>query len=185
MGKYFCAREYKAHYRQLLAATSATALLLTFFFIQPLLLNAFGTGTMAANALLVPGTSSTIFINEILYDIAGTDAGEFVEVAGPAGTNLTNWSIVLYNGNGGASYGTFALPTTIPSQQGGYGTVSVLTPGIQNGAPDGVALVNNGTVVQFLCYEGTFAATDGPANGLTCTDIGVSQSGTNAAGTSL
>ena len=185
MGKYFCAREYKAHYRQLLAATSATTLLLTFFFIQPLLLNAFGTGTMAANALLVPGTSSTIFINEILYDIAGTDAGEFVEVAGPAGTNLTNWSVVLYNGSGGASYGTFALPTTIPSQQGGYGTVSVLTPGIQNGAPDGVALVNNGTVVQFLCYEGTFAATSGPANGLTCTDIGVSQSGTNAAGTSL
>ena len=185
MRKYLCACGYKIYYHQLLAATSATALLLTFFFIQPLLLNAFGTGTMAANVLLVPGTSSTIFINEILYDIAGTDAGEFVEVAGPAGTNLTNWSVVLYNGSGGASYGTFALPTTIPSQQGGYGTVSVLTPGIQNGAPDGVALVNNGIVVQFLCYEGTFAATDGPANGLTCTDIGVSQSGTNAAGTSL
>ncbi len=134
----------------------------------------------------VAGAASTVFINEILYDITGTDAGEFVEVAGPAGTNLTGWSLVAYNGNGGASYDTDALPSPIPSQAGGYGTVSVAYTGtLQNGSPDGIALVNNGTVVQFLCYEGTFTATNGPANGQTCTDIGVSQSGTNAAGTSL
>jgi len=134
----------------------------------------------------VAGTNSTVFINEILYDITGTDAGEFVEVAGPAGTDLTGWSIVAYNGNGGAPYDTDALPSPIPSQAGGYGTVSVTYSGtLQNGSPDGVALVNNGTVVQFLCYEGTFTAVGGAANGLTCTDIGVSQSGSNAAGTSL
>ncbi|HEX8131615.1 MAG TPA: lamin tail domain-containing protein [Pyrinomonadaceae bacterium] len=134
----------------------------------------------------VAGSTSTIFINEILYDITGTDAGEFVEVAGPAGTDLTGWSLVLYNGSGGAVYDTDALPNPIPSQAGGYGTVSVSYAGtLQNGSPDGIALVNNGTVVQFLCYEGTFAATNGPASGQTCTDIGVSQSGTNAAGTSL
>ncbi|HEY1404295.1 MAG TPA: lamin tail domain-containing protein, partial [Pyrinomonadaceae bacterium] len=135
----------------------------------------------------VAGSTSTVFINEILYDITGTDAGEFIEVAGPAGTNLTGWSIVLYNGNNGAAYDTDLLPTSIPSQAGGYGTVSIsyASNGIQNGSPDGIALVNNGTVVQFLCYEGTFAATDGAANGQTCTDIAVSQSGTNAVGTSL
>ncbi|MGI8918733.1 MAG: Ig-like domain-containing protein [Pyrinomonadaceae bacterium] len=135
----------------------------------------------------VAGTLSTVFINEILYDITGTDAGEFVEVAGPAGTNLTGWTIVLYNGSNGLAYDTDSLPTPIPSQQGGYGTVSIsyASNGIQNGAPDGIALVNNGTLVQFLCYEGTFAATDGPANGQTCTSIGVFQDGTNAAGTSL
>lgn len=136
----------------------------------------------------VAGNSSTIFINEILYDITGTDAGEFVEVAGPAGTDLTGWSIVLYNGTGGVTYDTDSLLTPIPSQQGGYGTVSISYPsnGIQNGSPDGLALVNNlGVVVQFLCYEGPFTATNGPANGLLCTDIGVSQSGTNGAGTSL
>ncbi|HLL15706.1 MAG TPA: lamin tail domain-containing protein [Pyrinomonadaceae bacterium] len=139
----------------------------------------------------VAGTNSTIFINEILYDIDGTDAGEFIEVAGPAGTNLTGWSIVLYNGEGspvGKSYNTTALPATIPSQAGGYGTVSIsyASNGIQNGSPDGIALVNNGTVIQFLCYEGTtFTASDGVANGQTCTNIGVSQSGSNAAGTSL
>ena len=44
-----------------------------------------------------------IFISEFHYDNAGADAGEFVEVTAPAGTDLTGWSIVLYNGTGGAS----------------------------------------------------------------------------------
>ncbi|HYE15660.1 MAG TPA: hypothetical protein VD968_14545, partial [Pyrinomonadaceae bacterium] len=146
-----------------------------------------GAKPSVPTGLLVPGTASTVFINEIHYDNTGTDAGEFIEVAGPAGTNLTGWSIVLYNGNGGASYDTDALTGTIPSQQGGYGTVSISYPsnGIQNGSPDGVALVDGTTLVQFLCYEGTFAATNGPANGQTCTDIGVSEDGTEATGNSL
>ena len=45
-------------------------------------------------------TSPTVFINEIHYDNTGTDAGEFIEIAGPAGTNLSDYSIVLYNGTG-------------------------------------------------------------------------------------
>lgn len=133
--------------------------------------------------------TSTVFINEILYDVTGTDAGEFIEVAAPAGTNMADYSIVLYNGSGGALYDTDALSGITTNQQGGYGTVSISYPsnGIQNGAPDGVALINTSTntLVQFLCYEGTFAGVGGLANGITCTDIGVSQSGTNALGTSL
>jgi predicted extracellular nuclease len=175
---------YCQQYR-VLAAMLTAALLLTFVFVQP---SEFVLARTTVNSPNVPNPTSTIFINEILYDIISTDAGEFVEVAGPAGTNLTNWSIVLYNGSNGASYDTRSLPTTIPAQQGGYGTVSVsvpANPGIQNGPPDGVALVNNGTVVQFLCYEGTFTAVGGPANGQVCTDIGVLQSGSNAIGTSL
>ena len=118
-----------------------------------------------APAAAVPGADSTVFINEIHYDNDGTDAGEFVEVAGPAGTDLSGWSLVLYNGNGGASYDTETLAGTIPSQSGGYGTISVAATGIQNGAPDGIALVNSGTLVQFLSYEGSFAASGGPAAG--------------------
>ncbi len=153
-------------------------------------ITAYGQKGAARTVPNVPGTASTIFINEILYDVTGTDTGEFVEVAGPAGTDLTGWTIVLYNGGGtpaGQSYDTDALPTPIPSQAGGYGTVAVTyaSNGVQNGAPDGIALVNGTTVVQFLCYEGSFTASNGPASGLTCTDIGVSQSGTNAVGTSL
>src|SRR5687768_441192 len=84
----------------------------------------------------------TVFINEIHYDNTGTDAGEFVEVAGPAGTNLADYSIVLYNGSGGAPYDTDALGGIIPNQQNGYGAISLAYPanGIQNGAPDGIAL---------------------------------------------
>jgi hypothetical protein len=53
--------------------------------------------------------------------------------------------------------------------------------GIQNGPPDGLALVDNtNKVVQFLSYEGTFTAADGPANGMTSTDIRVSQTGTTS-----
>src|SRR5688572_30297038 len=143
--------------------------------------------TMAPAPAPIPGLNSTIFINEIHYDNTGTDTGEFVEIAGPAGTDLTGWSVVLYNGAGGATYDTDALSAIIPSQQGGYGTVSISYPsnGIQNGSPDGIALVNGATVVQFLCYEGTFAATNGPASGMTCTDIGVSQSGSEAVGLSM
>ena len=33
-----------------------------------------------------------VFINEFHYDNDGADAGEFVEVAGPAGTSLNGWS---------------------------------------------------------------------------------------------
>ncbi|MGK2851227.1 MAG: ExeM/NucH family extracellular endonuclease [Candidatus Limnocylindrales bacterium] len=130
---------------------------------------------------------TTVWINEIHYDNTGTDAGEAVEVAGPAGTDLTGWTVVLYNGSGGAAYDTDALSGTIVDQQNGFGTVTVTYPsnGLQNGAPDGIALVNGTTVVQFLSYEGSFAATGGPALGLTSTDIGVSQSGSGAVGNSL
>ncbi|GAA1479198.1 ExeM/NucH family extracellular endonuclease [Nocardioides aestuarii] len=138
-----------------------------------------------APASAVPGPDSTVFINEIHYDNASTDVGEFVEVAGPAGTDLTGWSIVLYNGNGGAPYATTALSGSIPSQAGGYGTVSVDAAGIQNGAPDAVALVNSSTLVQFLSYEGTFAGVGGAADGQTSTDIGVAEAGTEAVGQSL
>ena len=56
-----------------------------------------------------PGATSDVFINEFHYDNGGTDSGEFVEVANPAGADMTGWSVVLYNGNGGASYDTDAL----------------------------------------------------------------------------
>ena len=41
------------------------------------------------------------------------------------------------------------------------------------------------TVIQFLSYEGTFTATNGPASGMLSTDIGVSENGSEAVGLSL
>jgi predicted extracellular nuclease len=134
------------------------------------------------------GAAPKPFINEIHYDNTGGDTGEAIEIAGPAGTDLTGWSLVLYNGNGGGSYGTTTLSGPIPDLGGGFGVVVVSYPsnGIQNGSPDGMALVDaSNNVIQFLSYEGTFAATDGPANGMTSVDIGVSENGSGAVGDSL
>jgi DNA/RNA endonuclease G (NUC1) len=138
-----------------------------------------------------PPAGGDVRITEIHYDNVGTDVDERVEVEGPAGTNLTGWSLVFYNGNGGASYLTRALTGAIPATCGSRGVVVEAVSGIQNGGagtnsePDGIALVNaSGQVVEFLSYEGVFTASNGPAAGLTSTNIGVAQDGA-AVGLSL
>ena len=135
---------------------------------------------------------ATVFFNELHYDNDGTDTGEAVEIVGPAGTDLTGWSVVRYNGNGGATYTSPAadsgLSGPLADAGNGYGfaTVSYPANGLQNGSPDGLALVNAaGEVVQFLSYEGTFTAVGGPADGLTSTDIGVAEGSSTPAGFSL
>ena len=141
-----------------------------------------GEGTITDDDTVAP-PAANVFLSEINYDPPGTDAGEFLEVSGTAGTNLAGWSVVLYNGNGGASYGTVALTGTIDDEGAGLGALSFLFTGIQNGSPDGIALVNaGGSVVEFISYEGTFTATTGPASGMTSTDIGVSQTGSETGG---
>ncbi len=124
--------------------------------------------------------ATPVFINEIHYDNVGSDSGEAIEIAGPAGTDLGGWSIVLYNGNGGAVYNSKALSGVISDQSGnGFGTLSFSYPadGIQNGSPDAIALVHGGSVVQFLSYEGGFTAVGGPADGMNSVNIGVSETG--------
>ncbi len=143
------------------------------------------SATLGLSTLVQAATP--VFINEIHYDNANADTGEAVEIAGPAGTDLSGWKLIPYNGSGGVSYTPVCnLSGTIPNQSNGVGTVSCPITGLQNGAPDGIALVNaSNTVVQFLSYEGSFAATNGPASGKTSIDIGVAQSGNGAAGQSL
>ncbi|WP_104735394.1 T9SS type A sorting domain-containing protein [Hanstruepera ponticola] len=131
-------------------------------------------------------SQTTVFINELHYDNAGGDVDEAVEIAGPAGTDLTGWTIEAYNGSNGALYDTFNLSGTIADQQAGYGTLNFLTASLQNGSPDAIALVDDGgTVIQFLSYEGELTATDGTANGMTSTDIGVAETSSTPIGHSL
>jgi predicted extracellular nuclease len=134
--------------------------------------------TLAPLGLGGPATATTheagVFISELHYDNDGTDVGEAVEVQAPVGTELDGWSLVLYNGNGGTPYGTLGLSGAVPEA----GVVVEAAPGLQNGAPDGVALVDAaGVVVEFLSYEGSFTAAGGPADGRASTDIGVEQAG--------
>lgn len=128
-----------------------------------------------------------VFINEIHYDNVGVDEGEAVEIAGPAGTDLTGWSIVLYNGIPGTFYEILSLAGTLPNQTGtGFGFLVVETSGIQNGSPDGIALVDDTSfVLQVLSYEGFFLTAGGPAGGFQTADIGVSEGGLDPPGFSL
>ncbi len=148
--------------------------------------NSGAQGVDTAPVTVTAPALANVWINEFHYDNAGTDASEFVEVAGPAGTVLTGWTVVGYNGANGAVYATKALSGTIANKQNGYGVVSVTFAGLENGAPDGLALVNaSGQVVQFLSYEGAFTATGGAANGMTSINIPVSESEATVKGNSL
>lgn len=133
-----------------------------------------------------PPSESAVWINEFHYDNDGTDTGEFVEIAGTAGVNLDGYSVIAYNGNGGSAYKTIALGGTLTNQSSGFGVLSFSASSLQNGGPDGLALVDaSGNVVQFISYEGTFTATDGAAAGMQSEDIGVSETTSTPTGFSL
>lgn len=137
--------------------------------------------TLAATA--APPTQP--FISEIHYDNTGADVGEFVEVQIPAGGDSTGLSVVLYNGSNGLLYDTDPVPAvTAPADAPTVAVVNYAGT-LQNGSPDGVALVSNGTVIEFVSYEGTLTAVDGPAAGMTSADIGVAETGSDQVGFSL
>lgn len=130
--------------------------------------------------------SSTVFsshaaivINEIDYDQPGTDNAEFIEIfnSGAASVSLDNYSIDLINGSTSASYLSIDL-TGFSINTGGYFVMCddgalvancdyVFTTSsgwFQNGAPDGIALYDNGTLLDSLTYEGVITPfTEGTA----------------------
>ena len=136
----------------------------------------------------------TAWINEFHYDNNSTDQGEFVEVCiKDAKTyNLSDFKLYLYNGNGGTSYFDETIDNfTVGNRYDSTYVYYLNYSGIQNGAPDGIALSwNDGNskgevLLEFISYEGTFTGSGGPANGVTSTDVGVSEGGSTAAGTSI
>jgi len=152
----------------------------------PVTITASSSSTVRATASLTvttPPPPPLVRFSELHYDNFGEDANERVEIEGPAGTSLLGWKVVLYNGNGGVAYTTTELTNVIPATEScdGRGVVVLRYPpnGIQNGSPDGLALVDtDGSVVEFLSYEGVFTATDGPAGGMASRDIRAAQSST-------
>ncbi len=124
----------------------------------------------------------------ITYDNSGADANEGIEVAGPSGTDLTGWSLALYNGTASELkvYKTVPLSGIIPQEDSGIGAVFFAIVPIQNGSPDGLALVDSsGSLVEFFSYEGTFIAADGPAAGIESIDLGVQEGSATPIGHSL
>ena len=134
--------------------------------------------------------ATSVFINEIHYDNDGSDSAELIEVTAPAGTDLSGMTVVLYNGSSSQlkPYSTLSLSGIVGDESNGYGFVTVNGPssGIQNGSPDGLALVDaNNLVIQFLSYEGSFTAAEGPAAGMLSEDIGVQENNSTPLGFSL
>lgn len=153
---------------------------------------------LCASAMLLCLTAHTyadhIWINEIHYDNAGADANEQVEVVirtpNGSGATAANYALEFYNGSNGDLYATSStldMFGTINSTTAGPSTFTFYTefiPSIQNGSPDGIALVDviNNTVVSFLSYEGAFTADAdnggiAGAAGTMSTDIGVAEGG--------
>ncbi|HSR53530.1 MAG TPA: lamin tail domain-containing protein [Acidobacteriota bacterium] len=109
-----------------------------------------------------------LVINEIDYDQPSTDSEEFVEIknVGNAAADLSSFTLQFVNGNGASVYRTIPLPAlSLPA--GGYFVVcanAATVPNcdldsdpdtnfIQNG-PDAVALLQGGSIVDTVSYEG-------------------------------
>ncbi|MDP6601269.1 MAG: hypothetical protein QGG74_03900 [Phycisphaerales bacterium] len=144
--------------------------------------------TCAVTAAASAGPND-VWLNEIHYDNAGGDTGELLEIA--VGSNITPSDITIskYNGSNGTVYGSLnpIADMDLGESEGDMTLYWAFLPanGLQNGGPDGVAIDIAGVVVQFLSYEGTMTATDGPAMGMTSEDIGVSESSSTPVGASL
>jgi endonuclease I len=150
---------------------------------------------LACALLLASGAAQAdVFINEFHYDDATSsgDTGERIEIVATAGETLSSYRVYLYNGSTPSSAVTYdndLVPAGSLVTCGGQvriATLSYVTNGIQNGPNDGIALVNpSGQVVQFISYEGAITASNGPAAGMTSTNLPVSETGSDIAGRSL
>jgi hypothetical protein len=130
-------------------------------------------------------TLSAQVINEIDYDQPSTDNAEFMEFAMPLTALLSDFRVTLYRANGTAYRSAFTLDNADVTCTAGIGLqYCVWDPtgnnNIQNGPNVGVSFyqISTSTLIEVLSYEGTFTATEGDANGMTSTDIGVADNST-------
>lgn len=131
------------------------------------------------------------WINEIHYDNLSGDVNEFIEIVieNAGSYSLSDFTLTLYR-DVGTVYDTKTLDQfTEGSTVDNFTIYSYTFPqnGIQNGPADGMCLDYQGTVIsgQLLSYEGTLSASEGPAAGMTSTDIGVEEPGWTSEGKSL
>jgi hypothetical protein len=109
-----------------------------------------------------PPPTAGLVINEVDYDQVGADGDGFVELknTGTTELDLTGIALVYVDGADSAEYSREALTGTIAA-----GAHLVVAGDAQNGAPDGLALVDtdDGALLDALSYEGgiTAAVIDG------------------------
>ena len=118
------------------------------------------------------------YISEISY--GGNASADFIEVVVPEGTDVSLYSVVVYKGDGTVE-ATFSFGSVVSTADGSdVYLFDSGTPGFTNiNSNDAVALVDDlGNVIQFISFGGnTVTATEGPADGLTSSDIGTAAKG--------
>ena len=109
-----------------------------------------------------PPGAAELVLNEIDYDQVGADTGGFIEIynAGDGPADLAGVALVLVDGGTANEYLRRTLSGTLAA-----GAYLVVEADAQNGAPDGVALIDaGGSLLDALSYEGGItAATIGTA----------------------
>jgi len=117
---------------------------------------------------------AAIVINEFMYDMDGTDAGEYIELYNTSSSpeDISGWQVLLVNGAAGTAYNTITIPalTTLLGNDyyviGNQTTINAVWPGVvdlninldnilQNGSPDAIVLKNgSATLIDAVNYEG-------------------------------
>jgi cysteine-rich repeat protein len=142
-----------------------------------------GASTASATVTVVTPLGFGLVINEIDYDNVGTDTAEFIELynGGSTALSLAGFHLAFVNGANSQTYTTVDLApagTIMPGQYLVVGATSVVstvpagvliidagavTDYIQNGSPDGMALVNvtTQTLIDALSYEGAITMATG------------------------
>jgi hypothetical protein len=102
-----------------------------------------------------PAEPAKLVINEVDYDQVGTDGNGFVELKniGASQADLASVDLVAVNGGDSAEYDRVALSGTLAA--GGHLDVAIE---LQNGAPDGLALIAGANLLDALSYEGAISA---------------------------
>lgn len=132
------------------------------------------------------GGSVNLWVNEFHYTNGnGADINEFIEVAGVAGIDLSEYYIIRYTAAGNSYNVVLGLSGVIDDEGNGYGAVSFSVAPLQNGPNDGFALVGPNGLVQFLSYEGTLTGTGAPVAGITSEDVGFAENNGTAIGDSI
>ena len=130
------------------------------------------------------------FINEIHYDNIGIDTNEGIEICAHVTENMNQLCVLFYNGKNGLIYKTSYLSDFEIGSV--YNEIEVklyflVCSGIQNGGiyGDGMALIKDNAVLEFISYETSFCAKEGPCENLVSTNINVFQTNKTQEGTSL
>jgi hypothetical protein len=134
--------------------------------------------TLKSYVIVLNSAGPHLVINELDYDNVSTDTAEFIELYNPslATASLAGLQVVLVNGGTSTVYDTIDLSPAGSLASGAYlviaGAGVTPAPGamkldpvwsqdqIQNGAPDGLALIDSvtHTVIDALSYEGSITS---------------------------